>query len=168
MSRSMPTSWPGVAVAGEVVGQVDGAVAGLRRVDALSTVQGGVDGAVLGTLRRPVAGGGGPVGGLGPQAQGDAVDRSGVARRDALEWSGPRHRHSTSPNASPSGTATTRPTVLRIVTPLDAKDTDKAMQRWANYTNAHLDDDPQSRRATTSSSIPRPAAATSPKAPSAR
>ena len=32
--------------------------------------------------------------------------------------------------------------VLRIVAPLDAKDTDKAMQRWANYANAPLDDDP--------------------------
>ena len=53
---------------------------------AASTVQ------YLGTMRRSVAGGGGPVGGLGPQAQGDAVDRGGVARRDALEWPGPRHR----------------------------------------------------------------------------
>jgi len=32
--------------------------------------------------------------------------------------------------------------VLRIVGALDGKDTDKAMQRWAHYANAHLDDDP--------------------------
>jgi phenylpyruvate tautomerase PptA (4-oxalocrotonate tautomerase family) len=32
--------------------------------------------------------------------------------------------------------------VLVIVAPLDAKDTDVALQRWANYTDASLDDDP--------------------------
>src|SRR5687767_6554127 len=31
--------------------------------------------------------------------------------------------------------------VLRIVTPLDARETDLALQRWANYTEAALDDE---------------------------
>jgi len=56
--------------------------------------------------------------------------------------------------------------VLPIIVPLDAKDTDLAMQRWANYTQASLTTTPTNHRAKTSSSTPSPAAATSPKAPS--
>ena len=152
-SRSTPTIGAATRPAGKQSWPDDGAVAGLRRVDAVSTVQSVVVGTVLGALRRLARTG----------ALGDDLGRKLKAslrpkRRGSPGRSpapGPCHRATVSRNASPSGS----PKRSSGVGHRGALSTPKRPRRpWRSGSATrgiarHEDPKPLRR---TSSSIPRP------------